>query len=82
MGISLGMSMLMRIIGTALGPALVGMNMQSNQSMQVNGIVQYFPSANSYNLIFLTAIAISIHWIGDNFTTSGYKIGNTKCHVL
>lgn len=65
MGISLGTSMLMRIIGAAVGPALAGMYMQSNQSiLKVNGILQYFPSADSYNLIFLTATAISILSIG------------------
>jgi MFS family permease len=65
MGISLGTSMLMRIIGAAVGPALAGMYMQSNQSILiVNGIAQYFPSAESYNLIFLTAMAISILSIG------------------
>jgi MFS family permease len=65
MGISLGTSMLMRIIGAAVGPALAGMYMQSNQSiLTVNGILQYFPSADSYNLIFLTATAISILSIG------------------
>jgi MFS family permease len=65
MGISLGTSMLMRIIGAAVGPALAGMYMQSNQSiLKINGIVQYFPSADSYNLIFLTATAISILSIG------------------
>jgi MFS family permease len=61
MGISLGTSMLMRIIGAAVGPALAGMYMQSNESiLKVNGIAQYFPSAESYNLIFLTATAISV----------------------
>ena len=61
MGISLGTSMLMRIIGAAVGPALAGMYMQSNESiLKVNGIPQYFPSAESYNLIFLTATAISV----------------------
>ena len=65
MGISLGTSMLMRIIGAAVGPALAGMYVQSNQSiLKVNGIVQYFPSIDSYNLIFLTATAISILSIG------------------
>jgi MFS family permease len=65
MGISLGTSMLMRIIGAAVGPALAGMYMQSDQSMlKVNGMVQHFPSADSYNLIFLTATAISILSIG------------------
>jgi MFS family permease len=61
MGISLGTSMLMRIIGAAVGPALAGMYMQSNQSiLRINGIAQYFPSAESYNLIFITATALSI----------------------
>ena len=61
MGISLGTSMLMRIIGAAVGPALAGMYMQSNQSiLRINGIAQYFPSAESYNLIFLTATALSL----------------------
>jgi MFS family permease len=60
-GISLGTSMLMRIIGAAVGPALAGMYMQSNQSiLTINGMAQYFPSAESYNLIFITASALSI----------------------
>jgi MFS family permease len=61
MGISLGTSMLMRIVGAAIGPALAGMYMQSNQSiLRINGMAQYFPSAESYNLIFITATALSI----------------------
>ncbi len=61
MGISLGTSMLMRIVGAAVGPALAGMYMQSNQSiLRINGIAQYFPSTESYNLIFITAMALSI----------------------
>jgi MFS family permease len=60
-GISLGTSMLMRIVGAAVGPALAGMYMQSNQSiLRINGIAQYFPSAESYSLIFITATALSI----------------------
>jgi len=61
MGISLGTSMLMRIVGAAVGPALAGMYMQSNQSiLKINGMAQHFPSAESYNLIFITAAALSI----------------------
>jgi hypothetical protein len=61
MGISLGTSMLMRIVEAAVGPALAGMYMQSNQSiLRINGIAQYFPSAESYDLIFLTATALSL----------------------
>ncbi len=60
-GISLGMTTLMRIIGAAIGPALAGMYMQTNQSLlNINEIAQYFPSANSFNLIFISAVAFSI----------------------
>ena len=60
-GISLGTSMLMRIIGSAIGPAVAGMYMQSNQSILIiGGITRFFPSAESYNLIFLTAAIVSI----------------------
>lgn len=60
-GISLGTSMLMRIFGAALGPALAGMYMQSDQSiLTLNGVAHYFPSSDSYNLIFITATALSI----------------------
>ena len=60
-GISLGMSSLMRIIGASIGPALAGMFMQTHQSiLNINGIVQYFPSTISFNLIFLSAAVLSI----------------------
>ena len=60
-GISLGMSSLMRIIGAAIGPALAGMYMQTHQSLlNVNGIAGYFPSATSFNMIFISAVAFSI----------------------
>jgi MFS family permease len=60
-GISLGMSSLMRIIGAAIGPALAGMYMQTNQSLlNIHGIAQFFPSSTSFNLIFLSAVGFSI----------------------
>ena len=60
-GISLGMTLLMRIIGAAIGPALAGMYMQTHQSLlNIDGVLQYFPSAASYNLIFLSAVVFSI----------------------
>jgi len=59
-GISLGTSMLMRIVGSAIGPAVAGMFMQSNQSVLIiGGITRFFPSIMSYNLIFLTAMMVS-----------------------
>jgi hypothetical protein len=60
-GISLGMSSLMRIIGASIGPALAGMYMQTYQSMlNIHNISQYFPSTVSFNLIFLSAVVLSI----------------------
>ena len=60
-GISLGMSSLMRIVGASIGPALAGMYMQTHQSiLNLDGIAQSFPSAESYNLIFLTATILSV----------------------
>ena len=52
----------MRIIGAAIGPALAGMYMQTNQSLlNIHGIAQYFSSLSaSFNLIFLSACGISI----------------------
>ena len=60
-GISLGMTLLMRIIGSAIGPALAGMYMQTHQSLlNIHGIAQYFPSAASFNMIFVSAVLFSI----------------------
>jgi MFS family permease len=60
-GISLGTSVLMRIVGSAIGPAVAGMYMQSSQSILIiGGITHLFPSIESYNLIFLTAMITSI----------------------
>jgi MFS family permease len=60
-GVSLGMSTLMRIIGSSIGPALAGMYMQTHQSLlHINGIAQYFPSSGSFNLIFLSAVVFSV----------------------
>ena len=60
-GISLGMSSLMRIVGASIGPALAGMYMQTNQTLlNINGIMNYFPSAVSFNLIFFSAIMVSV----------------------
>ncbi|HEY6883031.1 MAG TPA: MFS transporter [Nitrososphaeraceae archaeon] len=60
-GVSLGMSTLMRIIGSSIGPALAGMYMQTHQSLlHINGIALYFPSSGSFNLIFLSAVVFSV----------------------
>jgi len=60
-GVSLGISSLMRIVGASIGPAVAGMYMQSNQSiLTIGGIAHFFPSLESYNLIFLTAAIVSV----------------------
>ena len=60
-GISLGTTMLMRIIGSSVGPALAGMYMQTHQSpLYISGIIHSFPSLESFNMIFLTAVVFSI----------------------
>ena len=60
-GISLGMTSLMRIVGASIGPALAGMYMQTNQTLlDVNGIINYFPSSISFELIFLSAVIVSV----------------------
>ena len=60
-GISLATTTLMRIVGSAIGPALAGMYMQSNQSIiNIARVAQYFPSTSSYNQVFMTGILLSI----------------------
>jgi MFS family permease len=55
-GATLGTTLLMRVVGSSIGPALAGMFMQANQSvLGISGIAQSFPSLASYNMIFLTA---------------------------
>jgi MFS family permease len=60
-GISLGIASLMRIIGSSIGPALAAMYLQSNQYMvNIGTRQQSFPTAEAYDLIFLTAAILSI----------------------
>src|SRR6476646_191047 len=58
-GISLGMNLLIYLIGSSVGPVIAGMYLQANQVF-VEGISDSFPSPESYNLIFLTAALISV----------------------
>ncbi|HEY9492442.1 MAG TPA: hypothetical protein VIP56_10690, partial [Nitrososphaeraceae archaeon] len=47
-GVSLGMNMLIRIIGSSIGPAMAGMYMQTFQSnINTHGFIQHFPSSIS-----------------------------------
>jgi MFS family permease len=60
-GTVFGMSSLIRIVGSSIGPALAGMYMQANQSrINVQGVIASFPSPESYTLIFITAAVLSL----------------------
>jgi MFS family permease len=60
-GVTIGMSSMLRIVGASIGPALAAMYMQTNQSViKIEGLVESLPSSFSFNLIFLTAVIISI----------------------
>src|ERR671926_1371586 len=69
MGISTGMTSLIRIVGSAIGPAIAGMFMQSQQQiLKISGSTTAaagaFPNPMAYNLIFLTATILSVLSIG------------------
>ena len=57
-GVSLGMTTLLYLIGTSVGPVLAGIFMQANQTLLP--LIGSFPAPQSYNLIFLTAALMSV----------------------
>ena len=57
-GVSLGMSVVLVLIGSSIGPAIAGIYMQTHQELVVGGVGS-FPSPVAYDLIFLTAALIS-----------------------
>jgi MFS family permease len=62
-GISLGMNLLIYLLGASIGPVIAGTYMQANQipiQSETNNISASFPSPESYDLTFLTAALISI----------------------
>ncbi len=59
-GISLGIATLVRIIGSAIGPALAAMYMQTNQTfLEVGNLTRSFPSDVAFFMIFSTATVIA-----------------------
>jgi MFS family permease len=58
-GISFGISNVFYLMGSAIGPTIVGMYMQANQ-ISITGDIGSFPSSQSYILIFSTGIILSI----------------------
>lgn len=58
-GIALGMTLLLNLIGQSIGPSIAGMFEQMHRST-IQGVAGSFPTPEAYNLIFLTAAAISL----------------------
>ncbi|MGB8935003.1 MAG: MFS transporter [Candidatus Nitrosopolaris sp.] len=71
-GVSLGMTTLLYLIGTSVGPVLAGIFMQANQA--VLPLAGSFPAPQAYNLIFLTAALMSILSIVLVGTITGRKV--------
>src|SRR5919106_661427 len=60
-GVSLGMNLLIYLIGASVGPVIAGSFLQANQvSIESNNISALFPSPESYDLTFLTAALIAV----------------------
>jgi hypothetical protein len=65
-GISLGISNLLRIIGSSIGPTIAGLFMQTHLFLVTlpNNQYHFFPSKVSYDLIFGTMLALSLFAVG------------------
>ena len=60
-GVTMGISTMLRIVGSSIGPALAAMYMQTNQSLiNIQGITKSLPSSFSFDLIFLSALVFSV----------------------
>ena len=59
-GVSLAMSVVLVLIGSSIGPAIAAIYMQTHQEILKGVSAGSFPSAISYNLIFITAALISV----------------------
>jgi MFS family permease len=70
-GVSLGMTTLLYLIGTSVGPVLAGIIMQANQIYLPH--IGSFPAPQSYNLIFLSAVLMSIVSIALAGTITGRR---------
>ena len=60
-GISVGIAALLLFIGMAIGPALAGVYMADHENI---GTEELYPSAQSYDLVFSTAVLLSAVSIG------------------
>jgi MFS family permease len=61
-GISVGVGALLLFIGMAIGPALTGVYLDSHKAM--GEVPESYPSAKSYNLVYLTSALLSAVSLG------------------
>jgi len=60
-GMSFAITTLLKLLGSAIGPALAAVFLENFQySLPMDNIIKYLPSSESYNLIFLTCVIVSI----------------------
>ena len=70
-GVTMGISTMLRIVGSSIGPALAAMYMQTNQSLiNIRGVATAIPSSFSFDLIFFTALMFSAAAIGMSIVLS------------
>jgi MFS family permease len=79
-GTSTGLSVLIRILGSSIGPVIAALYMQFNQSHIAMNESYFYPSAYSFDLIFLTATIVSICSIALAFYLK--KITNEKITAI
>lgn len=56
-GISVGVGALLLFLGMAIGPALTGVYLESDET--INGVSGTYPSQESYNLVYITSGLLS-----------------------
>ncbi len=61
-GVALGMTLLLNLIGQSIGPSFAAMYQQMYQGT-AEEVAGQFPTQDAYNLIFLTAVMISVRSI-------------------
>ena len=77
-GISMGITVLLFLLGMSIGPAISGIYLETFQSpIILNNISYYFPSAFSYDMIFLTSALLSFIFLILAILTAK-KIKSTK----
>jgi MFS family permease len=71
-GIALGMAVLLNLVGMSVGPSLAGVFQEMNQGT-VQAVPGLFPTANAYNLIFITAALVSLASVAFALSTARRK---------